>query len=55
LVYAERRGFKLAVIAGSSEFEKGTWNIKSLAKREEIAVADSDLVEKVRGLLGLVK
>ncbi|MSU76999.1 MAG: histidine--tRNA ligase [Gemmataceae bacterium] len=50
--YAEKRGFKVALIAGPDDFAKGTWNIKDLAKREEKkAVADADVLSVVRGLL----
>jgi histidyl-tRNA synthetase len=35
LEYAERRGFRVAVVAGSNEFAAGTWNIKDLKTREE--------------------
>jgi len=50
LSYAEKRGFKLAVIAGSAEFEQGVWKVKDLAKREEVAVKETELVERIRQL-----
>jgi histidyl-tRNA synthetase len=52
LSYAEKRGFKLAVIAGPAEFEQGAWKVKDLAKREEIAVPEADLIGAVRTALG---
>jgi histidyl-tRNA synthetase len=48
LGYAEKRGFKLAVIAGEQEFAAGVWKVKNLAKREEVAVPDAELVDRVR-------
>ena len=51
LQYAEKRGFRIALIAGTEEFAKGVWKVKNLAKREEITVAESELVASVRGLL----
>src|SRR5438552_1575013 len=33
--YAEKRGHKIALIAGPDDFAAGTWNVKDLAKREE--------------------
>ena len=48
LAYAEKRGFKLAVIAGPDEFEQGVWKVKDLAKREEVTVPEAELVEHVR-------
>jgi histidyl-tRNA synthetase len=50
--YAERRGFKVALIAGPDDFAKGTWNVKDLAKREEKkGVPDADVLATVRTLL----
>ncbi len=50
--YAEKRGFKVALIAGPDDFANGTWNVKDLAKREEKkAVLDADVLNVVRGLL----
>jgi histidyl-tRNA synthetase len=48
LGYAEKRGFKLAVIAGEQEFAAGVWKVKNLARREEVAVPDAELVARVR-------
>jgi histidyl-tRNA synthetase len=45
--YADKRGFRLALIAGSEEFEKGVWKVKDLAKREEVAVPASELADRV--------
>jgi histidyl-tRNA synthetase len=48
LAYAEKRGFKLALIAGANEFELGVWKIKDLAKREEVAVPESELIRTLK-------
>lgn len=50
--YAEKRGFKVALIAGPDEFAKGVWKIKDLARREEIAVAESDVAAVIRRMVG---
>lgn len=50
--YAEKRGFKLAIIAGSAEFDAGVWKVKDLAKREETTVPNAEVVAAVRGQLG---
>jgi histidyl-tRNA synthetase len=55
LQYAERRGFRLALIAGPDEFAKGVVKIKDLSKREEQGVPESDLVTVVRELLAKAK
>lgn len=49
--YAERRGFQVAIIAGSDEFAQGVWKVKNLAKREEQAVSEAALVETVKQLI----
>jgi histidyl-tRNA synthetase len=51
LAYAERKGFALALIAGSDEFANGTWKIKLLAAREEREVPSNDLIGAVEALL----
>jgi histidyl-tRNA synthetase len=51
LQYAERRGFKVALIAGPDEFANGLWKIKDLAKREERAIATNEVVKTVREML----
>jgi histidyl-tRNA synthetase len=47
LGYAEKRGFKFAVIAGSTEFEHGVWKLKDLARREETTVSEAELVAAI--------
>jgi histidyl-tRNA synthetase len=54
LQYAEKRGFKLALIAGPDELSRGEWKIKNLAKREETTVAESGIVEAVTAALNVV-
>ena len=51
--YAEKRGFRLAVIAGSDDFAKGVVQVKHLARREQQEVADADLAMAARLLLGM--
>jgi histidyl-tRNA synthetase len=51
LAYAEKRGFKLAVIAGPAEFDAGVWKLKDLAKREETTVPEAELAARVRSLV----
>ena len=49
--YADRRGFRLALIAGSEEFAKGVWKLKNLAKREEIEVPAAELTGSILRML----
>ncbi len=51
LAYAERRGFRVALIAGSQEFETRTWKLKDLAARTETVVPADQVVQAVRRLL----
>src|SRR5262249_55248446 len=51
LQYAERRGFKLALIAGDNEFARGEWKVKNLAKREEVSVPEDQVVAAIREAL----
>jgi histidyl-tRNA synthetase len=52
LSYAERRGFRAAVIAGDDEFARGVWKVKDLAARVEQSVPEAQLVAAVRAVLG---
>jgi histidyl-tRNA synthetase len=51
LQYADKKGFRLAVIAGGSEFEAGTWQVKNLSAQQQATVSDGELVANVRQLL----
>jgi histidyl-tRNA synthetase len=53
LKYADRRGFRLAVIAGESELSRGVCKLKNLAARTEVEapLAGVALVEAVRRAL----
>lgn len=52
LSYAEKKGFKLALIAGPDELAKGIWQVKDLAKRISTEVPADTLVETLQKLLG---
>jgi histidyl-tRNA synthetase len=50
LQYADRRGFRIALIAGPDEFAQGVWKLKNLATAEELTVPETevgDAIEKV--------
>ncbi len=51
LQYADRRGFRVAVIAGPDEFDAGQIQIKNLADGSSQTVSRAQLVEAVRGIL----
>ncbi|MBY0526664.1 MAG: histidine--tRNA ligase [Gemmataceae bacterium] len=52
LEYAESRGFRAALIAGTEEFAQGVWKIKDMMRREEATVAATDVLPRLRSLLG---
>jgi histidyl-tRNA synthetase len=53
LQYAEKRGFRVALIAGSHEFERGVWNVRDLASRQEKKdVQTAEVAAAVRAILG---
>jgi len=51
LQYAERRGFRVAVIAGGDEFARGEWKVKNLATREEKSVPEAQVAATIRAAL----
>jgi histidyl-tRNA synthetase len=51
LKYAEARGFRVAVIAGPDEFVQGMWQIKDLARRDQITVPALEVVPAIRKVL----
>ncbi len=48
LQYADRKGFQLALIAGSDEFAKGVWQVKRLSTGESITVTENDLLQAIQ-------
>jgi histidyl-tRNA synthetase len=51
LQYAERRGFRLALIAGLDEFKQGVWKVKDLARREEATIPTAGVATAIRQTL----
>jgi histidyl-tRNA synthetase len=51
LQYAEKRGFRVALIAGPDEFTQGVWKVKDLARREEITVPGPEVARVIRTVL----
>jgi histidyl-tRNA synthetase len=47
LKYADRKGFRVALIAGEEEFKTGVWQVKDLKSEEQTSVAESALVEHI--------
>ena len=48
LQYADRKGFKFALIAGSDEFAKGVWQIKNLKQGSTETVPESELIPSLQ-------
>jgi len=51
LQYAEGRGYKWAIIAGTDELARGVVKVKDLSKREETVVPTTELAGHIRQLL----
>ncbi|MGE3807359.1 MAG: histidine--tRNA ligase [Gemmataceae bacterium] len=57
LKYADRRGFRLALIAGTKEFADSVWNLKDLQldadgkRRSQQTVAENELIATIKTLL----
>ena len=51
LKYADRKGFRIAVIAGEDEFSQGLWQVKDLAGGDQSAVPQDQLTSHIRDLL----
>lgn len=51
LKYASRKGFRIALIAGSDEFATGTWQVKDLEKGEQQSVPEGELPAAIREIL----
>jgi histidyl-tRNA synthetase len=51
LQYAERRGFRVALIAGPDEFAQGLWKLKDLARRVEVAAPAAEVAAAIRKTL----
>ncbi len=49
--YADRKGHRLVLIAGSEEFALGTWQVKTLATGTQTTVPDGELADAVMQLL----
>lgn len=52
LKYADRKGFRLALIAGEDEFQSGRWQVKDLKTGEQTTVAEEALVAHLQQQLG---
>jgi histidyl-tRNA synthetase len=50
LQYADRKGFRTAVIAGADEFAAGVWQVKDLKAGQQETVADDELVSRLQAV-----
>lgn len=54
--YAEKRGFRVGLIAGPDEFAKGVWNVRDLIKRtEEKGIPTAEIAAKLRAILNSIE
>ena len=52
LAYANRKGFRVALIAGETEFAQGSWQVKDLQAGQQSTVSEAELPATLRKLLG---
>ena len=50
--YADKKGFRVAVIAGADEFAAGIWQVKGLADGSQQEVTTDELTSVIGGLVG---
>ena len=50
LKYADRKGFRFALIGGPDELQRGVWQVKDLRGKENVEVAEDDLIEQLRSM-----
>jgi histidyl-tRNA synthetase len=48
LKYANRKGFRWAIIGGPEEFEKNTWQMKDLANGQSNEISDENLISHIK-------
>nr|WP_202800027.1 histidine--tRNA ligase [Schlesneria paludicola] len=51
LQYADRKGFRIALIAGSDEFARGVWQVKDLKQGTTVTVPEAELVVTIQSIL----
>jgi histidyl-tRNA synthetase len=51
LKYADRKGFRLALIAGENEFATGSWQVKDLLSGGQTTVLESELTSHLQRML----
>ena len=50
LKYADRKGFRFALIGGPDELQRGVWQVKDLRGKGNAEVAEDDLIEQLRSM-----
>lgn len=53
LQYADRKGFRFALIAGSDEFSRGEWQVKNLQTASATIVAEAELIPTLKAFLSI--
>jgi histidyl-tRNA synthetase len=50
--YADRKGFRIALVAGSNEFANNAWQVKDLKSTQQAEVPETELVSHIQAILG---
>ena len=51
LKYADRKGFRFALIGGPDELQRGVWQVKDLRGEGNVEVDEDDLIEQLQSML----
>ena len=51
LKYADRKGFRIALIGGPDELEKGVWQVKDLERGSSEEIATAELPDELKRML----
>ena len=51
LKYADRKGFRFALIGGPDELQRGVWQVKDLRGEGSVEVDEDDLIEQLHSML----
>jgi len=51
LKYADRKGFRVAIVAGENEFQHGTWQVKDLVNSSQTEAPEQELTSTIEDIL----
>ncbi|MEZ6142637.1 MAG: histidine--tRNA ligase [Zavarzinella sp.] len=52
--YAEKKGFRVGLLAGTTERQQNQWKVKDLHARTEVTVAESEVLAEIQRILAVI-